>query len=310
VSLQVVLNSLLELQPNVGQGAQSGGRSEDVVAAIANDLLDQVPPPFNLEQVMKAKADDPSALHVILFQEVERYNMLLVRIRKSCAELLKGVKGLAVMSAGTCQSSAASGQMFSRSSCHTQAGIVLCDHCLHADLESMVASFLNGKVPPSWLRTYPSLKPLGSWTRDLLKRIDQFATWVEGTYPLVYWLSGFTYPTGFLTAVLQTTARKKSVPIDMLSFDYSITNVDPREITSVPKEGVHVQGIYLEGAGWDLEEVRRSLSAAHDTKTCYADLGPPPPSLTKSAAAGVSVRATADGTNCANACDHVQACRE
>jgi hypothetical protein len=30
----------------------------------------QVPAPFNLEAVMKAKADDPSALHVVLFQEV------------------------------------------------------------------------------------------------------------------------------------------------------------------------------------------------------------------------------------------------
>lgn len=36
--------------------------------AIATDLLDQVPQPFNLEEVMKAKADDPSALHVVLFQ--------------------------------------------------------------------------------------------------------------------------------------------------------------------------------------------------------------------------------------------------
>jgi hypothetical protein len=30
----------------------------------------QVPGPFNLEAVMKAKQDDPSALHVVMFQEV------------------------------------------------------------------------------------------------------------------------------------------------------------------------------------------------------------------------------------------------
>lgn len=30
----------------------------------------QVPAPFNLEAVIKAKQDDPSALHVVLFQEV------------------------------------------------------------------------------------------------------------------------------------------------------------------------------------------------------------------------------------------------
>ncbi len=59
----------------------------------------QVPQPFNLEEVMKSKADDPSALHVVLFQEVERYNALLSNVRKSCVELQKGIKGLVVMSA-------------------------------------------------------------------------------------------------------------------------------------------------------------------------------------------------------------------
>lgn len=111
-------------------------------------------------------------------------------------------------------------------------------------------------MPPLWLKTYPSLKPLGAWTRDLLQRIDQLARWVEDTYPAVYWLSGFTYPTGFLTAVLQTTARKNSIPIDTLSFEYGVLNVEPGEVTGAPKEGVYVHGVYLEGGGWDHEEVR------------------------------------------------------
>jgi dynein heavy chain, axonemal len=131
--------------------------------------------------------------------------------------------------------------------------------CAHADLDLVFDALLNGKVPPLWLKAYPSLKPLGAWTRDLLARIDQLARWVEGTYPTVYWLSGFTYPTGFLTAVLQTTARKNAIPIDTLSFEYSIVNVEPSEVAAPPKEGVYVQGMYLEGAGWDSEEVRLAL---------------------------------------------------
>lgn len=59
------------------------------------------------------------------------------------------------------------------------------------------------QVPASWLKTYPSVKPLGAWTRDLLQRIEQLSRWISDTYPRVYWISGFTYPTGFLTAVLQ-----------------------------------------------------------------------------------------------------------
>lgn len=85
------------------------------------------------------------------------------------------------------------------------------------------------------------------------QRIEQLARWIEDTYPRVYWLSGFTYPTGFLTAVLQTTARKASVPIDTLSFEFSIINLDEKEILMPPKEGVYVKGLFLEGAGWDFE---------------------------------------------------------
>ena len=129
----------------------------------------------------------------------------------------------------------------------------------HADLDLIFEALLNGKVPPLWLKTYPSLKPLGAWTRDLLQRIDQLARWVEDTYPAVYWLSGFTYPTGFLTAVLQTTARKNSIPIDTLSFEFGVLNADPAEVAGAPKEGVYVHGVYLEGAGWDQEEVRLLL---------------------------------------------------
>ena len=48
---------------------------------------------------MKSKASDPSALHVVLLQEVERYNSLLLRLRSSCSQVQAGLKGLVVMSA-------------------------------------------------------------------------------------------------------------------------------------------------------------------------------------------------------------------
>lgn len=216
---KVLLDSLLSLQPrSVGSGG--GMKREDLVMSIATDLLEQVPQPFNLEEIMKSKGDDPSALHVVLFQEIERYNVLLNKVRHSCLELQRGIKGLVVMS---------------------------------ADLDQIFDALSASKVPAQWLKTYPSLKPLGAWTRDLLLRIEQLAAWVGDTYPRVFWLSGFTYPTGFLTAVLQTTARRNGVPIDSLSFEYSIVNLDEKEITTPPKEGVYIKGTFLEGAGWDWE---------------------------------------------------------
>lgn len=216
----VVLDSLVDLQPKTGGGAAVGGMTKDqMVYKITEDILEQCPPLFDLDEVMKEKSDDPSALHVVLFQEIERYNVLLGAIRADCAELQLGIKGLIVMS---------------------------------ADLDAIFTAFSNGRVPSAWLKAYPSLKGLGSWTRDLLQRIEQLSTWAKGTYPMVFWLSGFTYPTGFLTAVLQMTARKNSIPIDTLAFEYTVmAGVGEKDIQQPPKEGVYVKGIFLEGAGWD-----------------------------------------------------------
>ncbi|KAF5831208.1 dynein-1-beta heavy chain, flagellar inner arm I1 complex [Dunaliella salina] len=201
---KVLLDTLLGLQPRVGGSTGAGASREDLVMSIATDLLEQVR------------------------REVERNNGLLSLVRRNCAELQRGIKGLVVMS---------------------------------ADLDEVFDALYDAKVPAAWLKTYPSLKPLGPWTRDLLTRIEQLAKWIQDTYPRVYWLPGFTYPTGklphayangkldgegFLTAVLQTKARKSQVPIDTLSFEFTIINLDEAEITAPPREGVY-------GGGWDFE---------------------------------------------------------
>ena len=56
------------------------------------------------------------------------------------------------------------------------------------------------------------MKPLAAWTRDLVARVDQLEKWATTAHPpMVYWMSGFTFPTGFLTAVLQSAARQNNV---------------------------------------------------------------------------------------------------
>jgi dynein heavy chain len=68
---------------------------------------------------------------------------------------------------------------------------------------------------------------------------------------LIYWISGFTYPTGFTTALLQQTAAAKPCSIDSLSMDHLILTDDENLVP--PKEGAYVSGLYLEGAKWNLE---------------------------------------------------------
>ena len=41
------------------------------------------------------------------------------------------------------------------------------------DLEEIFRCINEAKVPAMWSKAYPSHKPLGSWTRDLVQRVDQ-----------------------------------------------------------------------------------------------------------------------------------------
>lgn len=85
-----------------------------------------------------------------------------------------------------------------------------------------------------------------------MARIEHFDTWASTTHPpMFFWLAAYTFPTGFLTAVLQTTARATEVPIDTLSWDFTVMTVEENMIIEPPESGVYVRGMFLEGAGWD-----------------------------------------------------------
>jgi dynein heavy chain len=87
------------------------------------------------------------------------------------------------------------------------------------ELEMMFNDFLNNKVPLQWVKAgYPSLKPLSSWVPDLLLRLEFISSWLYNGPPKTYWLPSFFFPQGFMTATLQTYARKTATPIDTLAF--------------------------------------------------------------------------------------------
>ena len=122
-----------------------------------------------------------------------------------------------------------------------------------SELDVVFQKLLAGLVPPSWLSAYPSLKPLASWSRDLVTRFAQLMDWCEKGAPKVFWLAGFTYPNGFLTALMQTSARANNVSIDTLMWDFPVVNMDEKDVTAPPKEGAYVKGLFLEGAGWSYD---------------------------------------------------------
>lgn len=116
----------------------------------------------------------------------------------------------------------------------------------------MLNSLYDGKVPVSWLSAYPSMKPLASWTPDLIDRIEQLNVWGFQGIPKCFWLGGLTYPTSMLTAMLQASARKNQVSVDALSFDFVVQSGEESSITALPKEGAYIRSMMLEGAKWDV----------------------------------------------------------
>lgn len=216
---RTLFDTLLSLQPQVTQNIPGGQSREDKVLELLSDVRQKIPQEIDYEGTVKVLSDDPNPLNVVLLQEIQRYNALISTIRSSLQDLEYGIQGLVVMS---------------------------------TELEEIFTCIYDARVPPLWEKAYPSLKPLAAWTRDLASRVDMFARWAETARPpVLFWLSAFTFPTGFLTAVLQSAARQNNVSVDSLSWEFIVSTVDDNNLVYPPKDGVWIRGLYLEGAGWD-----------------------------------------------------------
>ncbi|CAE7219408.1 DNAH6 [Symbiodinium sp. KB8] len=123
---------------------------------------------------------------------------------------------------------------------------------LSAELEAMHGSILFQRVPALWEAVaYPSLKPLAGWFGDLCARVEALRVWLTGGPPPAYWISGFFFPQGFMTATLQTHSRKTHIAIDTLDFETRVSSLDAADISEPAGAGVYIHGLFLEGATWD-----------------------------------------------------------
>ncbi|KAL0220777.1 hypothetical protein RCL1_000631 [Eukaryota sp. TZLM3-RCL] len=213
-----LLDTVLNLQPRV---VSSGGDTrESMVLSTLAKLSSQIPSKLDYALVQKLVGDDLNPFNTVLLQEVLRYNTLLHKIHVQIAQLRDGINGIVVIS---------------------------------KELEDIFEAIYNNAVPKSWSFAYPSMRKLALWVSDLIDRITQLRSWAEGVTPKVFWLSGFTYPTQFLTCLLQSCARANGVPVDALSFEFVVLSQTEDEITSPPAEGAYIKGLYLEGARWNAD---------------------------------------------------------
>jgi len=216
---------LIDLQPRTGGGG-SGGSREDYIGAVAKDIADKVPDVHDLVEVrmlIAQKNGVPTPEQVVLLQELERYNKLTKLMKVNLVDLGRAMIGEIGMSDA---------------------------------LDQIGDALFNGFLPQAWLRWSPaSDKPIGSWMTHFVNREDQYQKWIDDGEPTVMWLSGLHISESYLTALVQATCRKKNWPLDKSTLYTSSTPfVTEEEVPGKMDFGTYIRGLYLEGAGWDVEK--------------------------------------------------------
>ncbi|XP_069511343.1 dynein axonemal heavy chain 17 [Ambystoma mexicanum] len=222
VTSEKLFRTVLEMQPKDAEGGGGVGVSRDEkVKSTLDEILEKLPEQFNLIEIA-SKAAERTPYIVVAIQECERMNMLTKEMRRSLKELDLGLKG---------------------------------ELTITSLMEELSSSLFYDNVPQTWAnRAYPSLYGLAAWYTDLLVRIKELDAWTtDFLFPNSVWLTGFFNPQSFLTAIMQSMARKNEWPLDKMCLAVEVTKKNREDMTMPPREGSYVHGMFMEGARWDMQ---------------------------------------------------------
>jgi len=173
-------------------------------------------------QIIRKVIKKPTPVQVVLLQELDRWNILVIHMRGSLNDLEKALAG--------------------------EIG-------MNNDLDALSTALFNGQLPPGWRKRSPQTeKMLGSWMLFFLRRLAQYTAWIDKGEPKCMWLSGLHIPETYIAALIQMACRARGWPLDRSTLYTRVTKIiDPETIATKPQLGCYVQGLFLEGAAWDLK---------------------------------------------------------
>jgi dynein heavy chain len=226
-----LFKNILELQPRSsisGGGAMTVQEKAHTASEEIVERLSEIR--FEWREICD-RVEDRNPYTNVFLQEIERMIALIHVLRSSLHELELGLRGDLTMTAG---------------------------------MEAVMNCLCVDKVPTVWEKcAYPSLRPLGLWVRNLLDRCKQLMDWVgDMQLPKCTWISGFFNPQSFLTAVMQSTARRMDWPLDKTMIQTDVTKKQPDDVALASRDGVFVFGLELEGARWDDKAGNGSLEVS------------------------------------------------
>uniref|UniRef100_A0AAG5CMJ1 Dynein heavy chain 3, axonemal n=1 Tax=Anopheles atroparvus TaxID=41427 RepID=A0AAG5CMJ1_ANOAO len=206
-----------------GTASADTGQHEDPVLLLCTEISRKLPNLYDVDAVAELfPIEYENSMNTVLRQELTRFNRLLEYIRTSLVDVQRAIKG--------------------------QISMI-------PELERIYRSMKISRVPQAWLaKSYPSLKPLGSYVNDFAQRLAFFQRWIDEGEPNVYWMSGFYFTQSFLTGIMQNHSRKFNLRIDDLVMDFDVTEFESDQaVKDSPEVATFVKGLYLEGARWNRE---------------------------------------------------------
>ncbi|XP_017781324.1 PREDICTED: dynein heavy chain 10, axonemal [Nicrophorus vespilloides] len=221
---------LIELQPQTG-AVGSGISREEFILNVANDILEKIPEPYELWKVRASFQLTMTPTIIVLIQELERFNKLIRKMKKTLKALKRALAG--------------------------EIG-------MDSILDNVAYCLFNGELPTCWRLLAPATcKNLGGWMDHFEKRQLQYYNWTVQSDPMVLWLSGLHIPETYLAALVQISCRRNNWPLDRSTLYTSVTHyLDPLDVESRPETGTCLlHGLYLEGARWDVRDncLKKSL---------------------------------------------------